>query len=61
MLKNSLYYAVKVGDLTYAAFFDEKDAMAYAILMTLDHPGEWYIEDTASGKRWKVNRNAIKL
>lgn len=61
MLENSLYYAVKVGDLTYAAFFDEKDAMAYAVLMALEHPGEWYIEDTVTLKRWKVNRNALKL
>lgn len=61
MLKDSLYYAVKVGDLTYAAFFDEKDAMAYAVLMALEHPGEWFIEDKVTLKRWKVNRKALKL
>lgn len=58
---NSLYYAVKIGKLTYACFFDDSDAMVYAVLMARTHPGQWYIEDMMTGKRWLVNSDAIRL
>lgn len=58
---NSLYYAVKIGYLTYACFFDDHDAVAYAVLMAMTHPGQWYIEDVMTGKKWLVNSNAIRL
>lgn len=58
---SSLYYAVKIGEFEYARFFDDKDAVAYAIVMSGYHPGEWFIEDLGTGKKWLVNRDAINL
>lgn len=58
---NSLYYAVKIGNLTYACFFDDRDAVAYAVLMAKSHLGKWYIEDMMLGKKWLVNSDAIRL
>lgn len=58
---NSLYYAVKIGDVMYAAFFDDEDAIGYALMMSRMHPGNWYIEDLMTGRRWLVNKNAVRL
>lgn len=58
---NSLYYAVKIGNLTYACFFDYRDAVAYAVLMATKHPGQWYIEDVMTGKQRVINSDNIRL
>lgn len=58
---NSLYYAVKVDNLTYACFFDVRDAVTYAIMMASGRPGQWYIEDMMTGKKRLVNSYAIRL
>lgn len=58
---NSLYYAVKIGNLTYACFFDYRDAVAYAVLMASMHPGQWYIEDMMTGKKRLINSDNFRL
>lgn len=58
---NSCYYAVKVGNLVYAYFFDDRDAVAYAVLKARALQGQWYIEDVMTGKKWLVNSDAIRL
>lgn len=58
---NSLYYAVKIGNLTYACFFDDRDAVMYAVLMAKSHPGLWYIEDMMLGKKWFVDSDTMRI
>ena len=58
---NSLNYAVKVGTLTYACFLDDRDAVAYAVLMATLNNGQWYIEDMMTGKKKLIDSDAIHL
>ena len=57
---NSLYYAVKIGNLAYACFFEFSDAVAYACLMASMHPGQWYIEDMMTGKKKLINSDNFR-
>lgn len=61
LFKHSLYYAVCIGDYVAGAFFDRTDALAFAIVIAERHPAPWYIIDTGTGEKWRVNIDAINL